>query len=341
MRNLATRTRPEGGAMPTVVERFVTSSLTEAREQSKAVESVIQDRLQQLSEMVGGYDFAQVISLYWKGHDSGNDQLKSDAIRWLRAEFSTKTDARNALGVRSIVDDDNMYDHLKLMARFVRLSGYTGFLVGLDELVNLYKLANTQARNSNYEQILRILNDCLQGVAVGLGLVLCGTPDFLMDTRRGLFSYPALQSRLAENTFANAAGVQDFSGPVLRLASLTPEDLYVLLIKLRLVFATGDPTKFLVPDEALKSFMNHCSKKLGDAYFRTPRNTIRAFIDFLAVLEQNPQLSWQKLIDGVKVDADPGVEQLSGLEDETQDHLPTPGSVPKESDNDQLGKFQL
>lgn len=341
MRNLATRTKPEGGALPAVVERFVTSSLTEAREQSKAVESVIHDRLQQLSEMVGGYDFAQVISLYWKGHDSGNDQLKSDAVRWLRAEFSTKTDARNALGVRTIVDDDNVYDHLKLMARFIRLSGYTGFLVGLDELVNLYKMANTQARNANYEQILRILNDCLQGVPVGLGFVLCGTPDFLMDTRRGLFSYQALQSRLGENTFANSAGVQDFSGPIIRLASLTPEDLYVLLMKLRLVYATDDPTKFLVPDEALKCFMNHCSKKIGDAYFRTPRNTIRAFIDFLAVLEQNPQLSWLNLVDGVKVDADPGTEQLSGLEDETHDVLPTPGTVPKETSDDELSKFQL
>lgn len=341
MRNLATRTKPEGGALPAVVDRFVTSALTEARNQSKPVESVIHERLHQLSEMVGGYDFAQVVSLYWRGHDSANDQLKSDAIRWLRAEFSTKTDARNALGVRTIIDDANIYDHLKLMARFVRLSGYTGFLVGLDELVNLYKMANTQARNANYEQILRILNDCLQGVAVGLGLVFCGTPDFLMDTRRGLFSYPALQSRLAENTFANVAGVQDFSGPVIRLASLTPEDLYVLLMKLRLLYAAGDPAKYLVPDEALKSFMNHCSKKIGDAYFRTPRNTIRAFIDLLSVLEQNPQLSWHHLIDGVEVEIDRATEHLNELENDVPDVLPMSKDRRKDSGNDELSKFQL
>ena len=341
MRNLATRTRPEGGALAAVVERFVTTALTAAREEGKNVEPIIHERLQQLSELVGGYDFAQVVAAYWKGHDTGNEQLKSDAVRWLRAEFTTKTDARNALGVRTIIDDSSIYDHLKLMARFVRLAGYTGFMVGIDELVNLYKMANTQARNANYEQILRILNDSLQGVAVGLGFVLCGTPDFLMDTRRGLFSYQALQSRLAENTFANAAGVQDFSGPVIRLASLTPEDLYVLLLKLRLVYATGDPSRFLVSDEAMKSFMNHCSKKVGDAYFRTPRNTIRAFIDLLAVLEQNPQLSWQNLIDGVQVDADTGAEQMNGFEDETDDDLLTRASLPNESNNDELSKFQL
>lgn len=151
------------------------------------------------------------------------------------AKLSTKTDARQALGVRTIVDDASLYDQLKLMARFVRLAGFSGLLVSLDELVNLYKLANTQARNSNYEQILRILNDSLQGTAVGLGFVLGGTPEFLLDTRRGLYSYPALQSRLAQNTFATN-GLVDFSGPVVRLSSLTPEDFYVLLQKIRSVY---------------------------------------------------------------------------------------------------------
>ncbi len=178
--------------------------------------------------MTGGYDFAAVIAAYWRGHDTGNEQLMSDAVRWLRGEFSTRTDARNALGVRTIVDDASVYDFLKLLARFVRHAGFSGMLVILDELVNLYKMANTQARNGNYEQILRILNDSLQGVSVGLGFLFGGTPEFFMDTRRGLYSYPALQSRLAENTFATQ-GLVDYSGPVVRLSSLSQEDLYVLL----------------------------------------------------------------------------------------------------------------
>ena len=142
-----------------------------------------------------------MVAAYWRGHDSGNEQLKADAVRWLRAEFTTRTDARTALGVRTIIDDASFYDHLKLFARFVRLAGFGGLLVSLDELVNLYKMANTQARNANYEQLLRILNDCLQGTAAGLGFILGGTPDMLLDPRRGLYSYAALQSRLAENTF--------------------------------------------------------------------------------------------------------------------------------------------
>ncbi len=315
-KNMATRTKPEGGALAGVVEKFVAQAKTDAKAGGTTTEEVIRERLGQLAEMVNGYDFAEVIAAYCRGFDEGNEQLKADAIRWLRGEFSTKTDARAALGVRTIVDDASVYDQLKLLARFIRLAGYSGLMVCLDELVNLYKLANTQARNSNYEQILRILNDSLQGSAEGLGFVLGGTPEFLLDTRRGLYSYAALQSRLAENTFARA-GMVDYSGPVMRLASLTPEDFYVLLHKLRHVYASGDAARYLMPDEAIPAFMEHCASRLGEAYFRTPRTTITAFINLLAVLEQNPDVDWQELIGSTEVASDDGgAEDLSVQEDD-------------------------
>jgi hypothetical protein len=312
MASLATRTRPDGGAVASVVERFVTSALQESRDTGTGVGALLQDRLASLSEMTGGYDFAEVVAAYWRGHDLGDDRLKSDAVRWLRGEFTTKTDARQALGVRTIIDDDNFYDQLKLFSRFVRLAGYGGFLVCLDELVNLYKLAHSQARSSNYEQILRILNDSLQGASVGLGFLLGGTPEFLMDTRRGLYSYEALRSRLAQNRFATD-GRRDLSGPVLHLANLSPEELYVLLANLRHVHASGDPARHVLPDEALAAFMEHCSKRIGEAYFRTPRSTIRAFLELLAVLEQNEVASWRDLLGAVDVtpDVDPGLESSS------------------------------
>ena len=303
MRNISTRSKPDGGAMQSIVERFVTEALKEAKCSQRDPEAVIHEKMDILSEMVGGYDFAHVIAAYWKGHDAGNEQLKADSIRWLRAEFTTKTDARSALGVRTIIDDGSFYDHLKLMARFVRLAGFEGLLVCLDELVNLYKMSNVQARNSNYEQILRILNDSLQGTSVGLGFIMGGTPDFLMDTRRGLYSYPALQSRLAENTFA-VKGLVDYSGPVLRLGNLSPEDFYILLVKIRHVFAYGDSSKYMLPDEALKAFMEHCSKRIGDAYFRTPRNTITSFVNLLSVLEQNQHAKWQDILGTVEIKLD-------------------------------------
>jgi hypothetical protein len=311
MRNMSTRAKPDGGAMASVVERFVTTALTEAGEAGVSPETVIRQRLSALSELTGGYDFAEVIAKYWQGHDTGDEQLKANAVRWLRGEYATRTDARAALGVRTIIDDANFYDQLKLLAKFVRLAGFGGLLVCLDEMVNLYKLANSQARNANYEQILRILNDSLQGTAEGLGFIFGGTPDFLTDSRRGLYSYSALQSRLAENTFATAGRI-DLSGPVIRLAALTPEDLYVLLSKLVHVQADGDPSSYLLPEVALESFMGHCSSKIGEAYFRTPRNTIRTFLDLLAVLEQTPGLQWTEVIAAVEVtrDTNPDLEPL-------------------------------
>lgn len=313
MKNLATRTKPEGGALPAVVEKFIAQAQQEAAQGAHSVESVIQGKLAALSELVGGFDFAAVIAAYWKGHETDNDVLKNDAIRWLRGEFSTKSEARAALGVRTIIDDASFYDHLKLMARFLRLAGYAGLLVCLDELVNLFKMANTQARRANYEQILRLLNDSLQGSAEGLGLVLGGTPEFLTDRIRGLYSYEALQSRLAENTFARD-GLVDYSHPVLKLSSLSPEDFYVLLTKIRHVFASGDPARYLLPDEALPLFMEHCARRIGASYFKTPRNTITAFVNLLAVLEQNPSIPWQQLLEGVAVAVDGGAAADTTLE---------------------------
>lgn len=303
LRNLATRTKPDGGGLGGVVERFVTDAADEARKQGSTIDDIIQTKMASLRELVGGYDFAQVLSSYWRASQDGNEASKDAALRWLRGEFTTKTDARQALGVRVIVDDRSIYDHWKLLAAFVRLAGYAGLLITLDEMVNLYKLQSGQARAANYEQILRIVNDVLQGSATGIGFLFGGTPEFLLDTRRGLYSYQALQSRLAENTFAKG-DIVDLSGPVLRLQSLTPEDLHVLLEKLRKVFAGGDPSKYLVPDEALNAFMAHCSQKIGEAYFRTPRTTIKSFVQMLSVIEQNPGVNWRTLVGEVAPEAD-------------------------------------
>ena len=318
MRNMATRTRPQGNALTAVVERFMNSAQQEAEKTGTSVSSVINDRLSSLAEHVGGYDFAKVIEAYWRGHENDDDELKSNAIRWLRAEYSTKTDARKALGVGAFISDNSFYSSLKLMSLLVKQAGYEGLLVVLDEMVNLYKLNSKQARTSNYEQILGMLNDCLQGTAEHLGFLLGGTPEFLLDPRKGLYSYEALQSRLAENSFAQKAGVIDYSSPTLHLNNLTPEELYLLLKNIRHVFASGDETQYLVPDKALEAFLLHCSQKIGEAYFRTPRNTIRAFADMLSVIEQNKDIVWNSMIDSVEIQEEK-VSDMPEIEDSTDD----------------------
>ncbi len=333
MRNLATRNKPEGNALTSVVERFITQVRMSADQEGKSVESVIQSRLSDLNELVGGYDFSKVIEAYWRGHENDNEALKSAAIRWLRAEYSTKTEARKDLDVRNIISDHSFYDALKLMSLFVRQAGYAGLLVNLDEMVNLYKLNSGQARTSNYEQILRILNDCLQGSAEHLGFLLGGTPEFLLDPRRGLYSYEALQSRLAGNSFAEQAGVVDYSSPALHLASLTPEELYILLKNLRHVFAGGESDQYLVDDQALVAFLKHCSETIGEAYFRTPRNTIKAFLDLLSVLDQNDHLEWKKLLGNVSIapEVPSGMPDAGGGSDESN----------SDSSGDELVGFKL
>jgi hypothetical protein len=310
LRNAAVRAKPEGGALASVVERWVSSVEYEVRDANGTdtdVVRAIHDRLRPLQDLVSGYDFSAVLAKYFEGYQADNEHLMNAALRWLRGEYASKLEARQDLGVRSIVDDDNVYDYLKLFAAFVKLSGYAGLLVNLDEMgVLSHRLNNAQSRNANYEMILRIVNDCLQGNAEGIGFLFGGTDAFLEDRRRGLFSYEALATRLAENSFA-ANGLRDLSGPVIRLANLSPEELYILLHNIRHVQAGGDPGRYLLGDDALQAFMLHCARTLGAEYFATPRDTAKAFAGLLSILEQHPEARWQDVLTTTRVErtADP------------------------------------
>jgi hypothetical protein len=323
MKNLSTRGRTEGGALASVVERWITD-VVESMESVEGGGDHVQRRLLELckplEDLVSGFDFVNVVAKYYQGYVEQNEALQASAIRWLRAEYSNKTEARHDLGVRSIIGDATIYNYLKLFAKFVRIAGYSGLLVCLDELVVLsHQLNNRTARNNNYESILAILNDCLQGNVEGLGFVFAATEECIEDPRRGLYSYGALASRLARNRFVSGDMV-DLAGPVIKLASLTPEECFVLLLNIRRVHARGDETKLLVPDEAIKKYLESCQQRMGAAYFQTPRETVKDFVGLLNALEQNPSADWRRLIGDIRTinvtTVDPSVSTAAPSDEE-------------------------
>ena len=319
MRNLATKAKPDGGALRNLCEGWISDvhhKVTSAGGSEDEVKRRIVEDLRGLQDHVGGFAFAEVLGKYYEGHTSGNETLQGNALRWLRGEYATKTEARQDLGVREIIEDENIYDSLKLMGAFCTKAGFGGLLVGLDELVVLsHRLPNTRVRQANYEALLSIINDCYQGGAANLGFVLAGTDECLEDKRRGLHSYEALRSRLVENSFADAS-VRDLSGPVVRLQNLTPEDLFVLLRNIRHVHASGVAAKYLVPDDALVAVLKRANESLGAEYFKTPRDVVRSFVGLLNVMEQHPGKTWQEFV-GVnfikKADAPVSVEEEVAL----------------------------
>ncbi|MBI2927468.1 MAG: ATP-binding protein [Verrucomicrobia bacterium] len=299
MKNLATKAKPDGGALRNLCEGWISGIQNQVKASGGSDEEVkrrIFEDLRELQDCVGGFEFAEVLSKYYDGHVTGSDALQGAALRWLRGEYTTKTDARTDLGVRRIIGDENFYDSLKLVAAFSVKAGYTALLVNMDEMVVLsHRLPSARARQTNYEALLTLLNDCLQGTVRNLGFLLAGTDEFVEDKRRGLYSYEALRSRLAENRFAGQ-GVKDFSGPVLRLQNLSAEDLFVLLRNIRHVHAFGDETKYIVPDEALVAVLKKASETLGADYYKTPRDIVRSFVGLLSVLEQNPGRDWRSFL---------------------------------------------
>lgn len=305
--NLATRTRPDGGALTVILERWIGSLQAQVLKDTgikptdpgltDLVESTIFQATRQLEALVNGYDFAKVVASYWRGYREDSDALKSSATRWLRAEYTTKTEARQDLGVRVIIDDDNWYDYLKLMAEFVRLIGYQGLVVMLDEAVNLYKITHTVSRHSNYEKLLTILNDTLQGKASGLGIIIGGTPQFLEDTRRGLFSYDALRTRLSASRFSRD-GLFDMSSPVIPMKALSPEEIFLLLQRVRELHAHRNDYHASVTDTEVVTFMEEVLNQLGAKEFLTPRDVIRDFVSVLNVVHQNPGNSFLSVVKG-------------------------------------------
>jgi bacteriophage exclusion system BrxC/D-like protein len=300
MRNMATKAQPDGGALSSVLSTWVSQvqhAVISAGGGTADVDQRIGEDLRDLQRHIGGFEFAEVVRAFYRGHVEKNDVLQAAALKWLRGEYTAKTDARMELGVRRIVDDESFYDSLKLMAAFVRKAGYGGLVVNLDEMVVLsHRLPNSRARQANYEALLTLLNDSFQGNSRGLGFVFAGTDECLEDKRRGLFSYEALRSRLAENTIAREQGLVDLSGPVVRLQPLTPEDLFVLLKNIALVHANGDPAHVAVTDEGIVATLRAANERLGAEYFRTPRDVVRSFIGLLNLLDQNPSKSWQDLL---------------------------------------------
>lgn len=323
LRNSSTKTRPDGGALAPILERWISVIQAEVVRSAglrptdpgfgDAVEARILEVASAMEGMVHGFDFATVLSAYWRGYRLGKDELKDAALRWLRGEYTTKTEARTALGVRVIVDDESWYDYLKILASFVSSIGYKGLLVLVDEAVNLYKITHAVARQSNYEKLLAMFNDTMQGKAERLGIVVGGTPQFLEDAHRGLYSYEALRSRLAESRFVRN-GLVDTSGPILRLQALTPEEIFVLLTRLCEVHAVHYGYEPRLTPAELQDFMQEVADRLGAAELLTPREVVRDFIAVLNVLHQNPGVSFGQLIHGTdfqptKPDEDPEVDK--------------------------------
>lgn len=303
--NLSTKTKPEGGALTLVLDRWISGIQTQTLQETggepgdpalaKAVDQKIYQFTSAVSELVHGFEFAKLLSLYYHAYLEGDDQRKQGVIRWFRGEFSTKREAKEELGVNILITDDNWYEYIKIFAVFFRLAGYAGMMIFIDELVNLYKIPNAITRQYNYEKLLTMYNDTLQGKARYLGILMGATPQAIEDKRRGVYSYEALRSRLAEGKFSRP-GARDLLAPVIRLEPLNPEEMLVLCEKLCAMHADLYGYAPFLRTEELAEFIQLEYRRIGADQNITPREVIRDFIELLDLLYQNPSKTMKELL---------------------------------------------
>ena len=299
IRNLSTKTRPEGGALTLILDKWVAN--IQAEEEAAAAGGPtgagLREQFANLEEMVHGFEFTRVLGMYRAACAQADDEMKNHAVKWLRGEYRTKTEARAELGISTIIDDDSWYDYIKLFARFLTGAGYRGMLVLIDELVNLYKIPNAITRQYNYEKILQMYNDTLQGKAQHLGIIMGGTPTSIEDRRRGVFSYEALRSRLTQGRFARE-GMRDMLAPIIRLQPLTYEELLVLIEKLAQIHAGYFGYEGDLDEGDLADFLKIEFGRVGADTHLTPREVIRDFIELLDIMCQNPDVTLKDLLNG-------------------------------------------
>ena len=305
IRNMSTKTRPDGGALTLILDRWISSVQTETASESglspdtpefeKAVERKIYDVIGALNELVHGFDFARLLTLYYRSYINNDEEMKAKAVKWFRGEYSTKTEAKQELGINILISDDDWYEYIKLFAVFLKKAGYNGLIILIDELVNIYKVPNSITRQYNYEKILTMYNDTLQGKAKYLGIIMGGTPQCIEDTRRGVYSYEALRSRLAEGRFGRE-GVRDMLAPVIRLTPLTYEEMLVLTEKLADIHAQLFGYEQVITQEDMIKFIQLEFGRIGSDSHITPREVIRDFIELLDIVYQNPQINISEFI---------------------------------------------
>lgn len=306
LNNLSTKSKPDGGALPLLIERWILSVQNELIQQSDIspssenfplmVERRIFDKISQMEGMIHGFDFAKVLHIYYKAYHEGNEDTKSHSLKWLRGEYTTKTEARGDLGVSNIISDESWYDYLKLFSQFAVLAGYKGVLILVDELVNLYKIPHNLTRQNNYEKILTIFNDTMQGKASHIAFFMGGTPQFLEDTRRGVYSYEALRSRLEVGRFANEF-YRDLQAPVLKLNTLSNEELYLLVERLSEIHSMHYQYEYFIKKEDLVAFITLELNRMGADLHITPREVVRDFLEVLNILHQNPSFTLSSLFE--------------------------------------------
>ena len=298
IRNLSTRQKQNGDALQGVIERFLLKNTFDGN---------LENKLEKIADFALGFDFITVMRAYKKGFDSGDNDLKMSSLRWLRGEYTTKTDARQALGVRNIISDNNYYDALKVLSAFIVSAGYKGLLIHLDEMVNILRISQTQIRKNSYEELLKMVNDMMQSNLSNIGIYFSGTPEFLTDERRGLYTYEALKSRLQENEFIKD-NLFDESHPVIRLNPLNSEEIYNLVVRIGEIYDAKKDLRIKSDEKIIKSFLQYCNKKLGAQLFTSPRNVIRSFLDLRDALETNKDVSLQKLLK--QIDLKPDINPL-------------------------------
>lgn len=308
LENIRTKNLRSGNVIESIIEQWISTIFKNLSDEKgydlkelmagfyrDEVIGIILETLSRFEAVGLSYELGQAISKYYEGFITGDRILKLKAIRWIRGDITTKTEAKKELGINEIINDDNYFEAIKNLAELFREIGYQGFVINFDEAVNLYKLPHSTTRQRNYEKILNIYNECKSNLAKGLFINLAATRKTVFDESRGLASYGALKGRLGTEASMDSDFINT-NKTVLGLKVLSDEEIYTLLENLVSIYNIHYKTKIDFTSDQIVTYMEGQLNRPGADEFLTPRAVIKDFIEILDIKRQNPDAEISDLL---------------------------------------------
>ncbi|GBG94530.1 biotin carboxylase [Ligilactobacillus salitolerans] len=306
--SIISQTAQNGNALDTVFSQWINQiaqavaseakiSLPEAL--SKEAQSLMTNKILDITGSFAAaglaFEMGQAIVKYYEGVLDNDRMLKAQALRWIRGEIETKTEAKRELGINRVITDDNWFDAIKNLSELFSRLGYAGLVINFDEAVNLYKLPRRQSRERNYERILNIYNECKSNEVQHLLVNFGATRKTVFDETRGLASYGALKGRLGAESSLDSELVNT-NKTVLPLKPLTNEEIYTLLQRLTEIYNLHYRAQVELSLQEVQLYMEEQLNRPGADQFLTPRAVIKDYIEILDLIRQNPAIEVEKVI---------------------------------------------
>lgn len=239
--------------------------------------------------------FAAAIENYYKLSARGDQETAKYAMAWLSGEKNIPYTIKRQFGVKGDIDRENAFKYLEALSSFLMALKYSGLIILIDEAEHIMTLHTKKLRDTAYDYMRFIYDECSLGRFHNTLFIFAGTPEFFEDPKMGVPSYTALNERIEDvlNT-----EFKDLRKPIIRLDGFKKDNLMELSDRLISMHEEVYEWEAKPVRESLDGIIARHEANAELTGYISPRNFVKSFISVLDVVQQNPELrSEEEILD--------------------------------------------